>query len=225
MIGLKLSHLSELPFPIAPVALFVVQWALGVALQVAVVHVGMGEAASRRTAPGLRLTVWSAVWQAICSLALGVAMLAGALLSVVVDKIFNLHLGERSHILGGGAIGWALATLLMARWSLTTPALATRDHPGLRAALRRSVELSRGRRLGLAALQSLLPCGTMAMLLTTVTMARANASGQIALLYLAFLPVLGLLLAFDSLIKVAAYRTLGGREAVDGASAVAAMFE
>lgn len=225
MVVLKLSHLSELPFPFAPLALFAVQWGLGVVLQVAVVHAGMIEAASHRRAPGLRLVAWSTLWQAICSVALAISMLAGGVLIIVVDSIFHLRLEEQSHVLGGAAIGWGVATLVMARWALAIPALATRDHPGLLAALRRSAQLSRGRRLRLAALQSLLPAVILLMLLATVTLAHTNPGSQIALVYLALLPVTGLLFSFDSLIKVAAYRALGGQEVVEGASAVAAMFE
>ncbi|MGA0602130.1 hypothetical protein ACO2Q3_15595 [Caulobacter sp. KR2-114] len=225
-VGLEVSHLTDLPFPIAPLAIFGGQWLLGVVLQVVVTRAAMGEAPrTGQVRQNLRLAAGTLAWQGACTLLLGLAMAAGLLVATVADQAMRLHLGESGLVLSGATVGGVSATLLMARWALAGPALATRDHPGLRAALRRSAELSRGHRRGLAALQMVFLGGVLLMLLALVIMVATKIGGLSALAYLALLPITGLLLSFDTLLKVAAYRTLGGREAIDGAAGVAAVFE
>ena len=202
------------------------QLVLGMILQTAITQSAMSEAAaSGRFRRGLRLGLWVALWEGLCATALSI----GFMLALFVMVIAALSTGNRQGwapvALGGAVVGWSCTTWLMARWALVVPALATRDHPGLRAAMRRSAELTRGRRRGMALLQGVFLAGILALLVADGLAQMSHVKVLLVALFLATLPVTGLLLSFDTLMKVAAYRALGGREAVEGAAAIADLFE
>lgn len=219
-----LLRLSKLLYPWAPIGIFLGLFLLATWMQGVVTYAAMaeGEVDWRRSLKsGLRLWPLHLVLGIIAVGVLSVFMFVTAVIGTVAQGGRN---GPGLWI--GFALGALPAMLVLTRWAIAGAAAAPADQRGIGVAMRRSAVMSAGQKPHLLVLQAIYMGGIAILLGGVIVVTKSHVPPLVKLsAILGLLPALGWPTAFDAVLKVQAYRTLGATDDISGVLGVAAVFD